>query len=191
MNTWRQTPEEFIKEVKEFGFQKVLEVPFHGDPEVESDDKFYAFFHEKYGIILTFDTYGGRSVNGGNFYYEWVPNNLENTYLYTSTGGFSSSTNDPDPEHKKIWCGSHDCRENMIPNIMMLAHVGKFVTPWVCKDHFSSPKFVHWGDHHTHYSEPWDVGYKMYQSARKNQGVERFNSLPEHVKKAIEVGYRV
>jgi hypothetical protein len=184
MNTWRQTPEQFIKEVEAFGFEKVLEVPFHGDPEIKSDDKFYVFFHEKYGIILTFDTYNGRSVNSGNFYYEWIPNDIKETYLYTSTGGFDNVF---DP---KIWEGSHDCRENMISNILGLASGGKFVTPWVCKDHFTSPKFVHWGDHHTHFSEPWDTGYKMYQDACKNQGVERFNALPEHVKKAIEVGYR-
>lgn len=190
MNTWNKTPEQFIKGIEDFGFKKVLEVPFHGDPKVKHDDKFYAFFHETYGIILTFDTYGGTSINDGNFYYEWIPNDSKNSYLYTSTGGFNSSIGNPNLEHKKIWCGSHDCRKNMISDILGLASAGKFVTPWVCTDHLSSPMFVHWGDHHTHYSEPWDVGFEMYQRACKNQGVERFNSLPEHVKKAIEIGYR-
>ena len=186
----RRTVQEYISEVENFGFVKVLEIPFHGDPELKADDKFYTFFHEKYGIILTFDTYSGSSVNGGNFFYEWIPSDTKNTHLYTSSGGFSSSTIDPDPEHKKIWCGDHDCRENLISNIIGLASNGKFVTPWVCVDHFTSPKFVHWGDHHTRYSEPWDNGFKKYVSACKNQGAVRFNSLPEYVKNAIKSGYR-
>lgn len=169
--------------IEDFGFVKVLEVPFHGDPEIENDDVFYVFFMEKYGILLELDTYNGSSVSGGSFYYQWEPKNIDESYLYVSNGGFEKVG-----DHL-IWCGSHDCRENIISNILGLAENGKFMTPWISPRHFTSPKFVHWGDHHTHYSEPWDVGFKMYEKSLVTVGPERFNMLPEYVKNAIAIVY--
>jgi hypothetical protein len=166
---------EFIMEIEKSGFEKVLEIPFtvldmDDNPPMEMHDVFYAYFLRKYGI---------KSVNGGNFFYEWVPNNLENAYLYTSSGGYEKIDN------QMIWVGEHDCRSNIIGYILGLAEHGAFVTPWKSKSAIFRPKFVHYGDHHTSYKEPWDVGYNMYKDACKNQGRERYNMLPDYVKVAM------
>jgi hypothetical protein len=166
----------YIDEIEKFGFKKILEVPFVCE---NYNEKFFVFFLEKYGILLEFDTHGGDRVNGGDFYYEWIPND-RNALIYTSTGGYRGD----------IWIGSHDCREHPVSSIIGLVTHGKFVTPWVSPNHFSSPKFVHHGDHHTDIDESWSTGYEKYKSACKNQGRERFEALPEYVKKAIGVGYR-
>ena len=170
---------EHIESIEKFGFKKVLEVPFECD---DNSDTFYVFFLEEYGILLEFDAYGGKSVNGGNFYYEWIPEN-DHAVIYTSTGGFHKVN------EQNIWIGSHDCRDHPVSDILGLASAGKFVTPWVCTDHFTSPKFVHYGDHHTDINESWNAGYKKYKDACKNQGRERSEALPEYVKKSIEIGY--
>ena len=180
------TVEEFIKELEEFGFKKVLEVPFKCANEPEhKGDAFYAFFLEKYGIILTFDTYGnGETVNGGNFFYEWLPEGNGWATL-TSSGGFEEVAG------KRIWVGDHDCRWGAIRNIKRMAELGKFVTPWVSDSDVFRPRFVHWGDHHVNYNtETWDDGFARYNHACETVGKERYNALPDYVKKAIGIAYQ-
>lgn len=57
-------------------------------------ERFYVYFHPKLAILLKFDTYGGSSINGGHFYYNWSPNPNINRGNYTSSGTFISNRDD-------------------------------------------------------------------------------------------------
>ena len=176
----------YIKSLESLGFVKVLEIQF----EVKDEDAplhketYYVYFYEKYGIVLTFDTYTG-DVNSGDLYYEWIPNNIDGkNYEVTSSGGYTKIN-----DHY-IWRGSHDCRRDIRSIINGLKSMGKFQTPWVCNDRITKPKFVHWGDHHTPIGSSWDEGYEKYCKACESQGKERYCVLPENVKVAIGVAYK-
>jgi hypothetical protein len=209
--------ENYIKKIENFGFKKVLEIPFQ--VKIEPDhikDTFYVFFHENYGIVLTFDTYyNGGSVNGGNYYFEWEPKKQEDYFRDLLVYCFSKYSPEQadliseyvsqDPWYMpgcsggvetvgshKIWVGDHDCRDScgeITGRINYLAEQGTFLQKWISRSDIFRPKFVHWGDHQTHFSAPWDEGYKMYCDAVKNQGRDRYAMLPEKVKNAICVAY--
>lgn len=207
----------YLLKIKAFGFKKVLELPFQVKTEPDHIiDTFYVFFHEKYGIVLTFDTYfNGKGVNGGNYYFEWEPKKHEDYFkdlLVYCFSKYSPERADLISEYvfqnpwslpgcsggvetvgsRKIWVGDHDCRDScgeITGHIAYLAERGTFLQKWISSSNIFRPKFVHWGDHHTHYSAPWDEGYNLYCDALKNQGRDRYAMLPDTVKNAICVAY--
>lgn len=113
---------EFLEIVEKEGFKQALKVDFKGYEG--RDEAIYIFWEEKKGILLCFDTYG-INVNGGHFYYNWVPKDREVAYKYTHTGGFEKHNNG------MVWVGSHDCRIDMDKNIKNLEENGDFVVPWI------------------------------------------------------------
>lgn len=155
----------YIRIVREEGFELVLETPFVGKSwsgEEPPMEKHFVFFHPQEGILLSFDTFGGKSVNGGKFYYNWAPNMVGNSHDYTSSGSWV--------EYPTLWEGDHDCREGFRLNLCNLRANGKFVTPWV-----KSP-FI-WLLHHMDTENP-NYNYKSINDSR----VAR---LPEYVQRAI------
>ena len=111
----------FLKLIDGIGFKQALKVNFKGHEN--RDEALYIFWYKKYGILLRFDTYAG-DINGGNFYYNWIPKDGETYYNYISSGGFRRF------DDEFIWIGDHDYR-NININIKKLEENGKFVTPWV------------------------------------------------------------
>lgn len=85
-----ETTEEYIRKITDFGFVKLYQEEFlakgWGDGEVIGE-RLYIFWHEKYSILLSFDTFRG-SRNGGKMYYNWSPNDIYDRYSYTSSGSF-------------------------------------------------------------------------------------------------------
>ncbi|TSC62765.1 MAG: hypothetical protein G01um1014106_594, partial [Parcubacteria group bacterium Gr01-1014_106] len=72
---------EYKRIIGEEGFQCILEVPFKGKPwgnEAMPKETFYVFFQPKDGILLCFDTFMEKDVNGSKFYYNWRPNDRKN-----------------------------------------------------------------------------------------------------------------
>ncbi len=114
---------EYLRIAKEEEFEIVLEVPFLGyDHKQES---LFVLFNKADGILLCFDTYGGKKVNGGHFYYNWIPNgSWREASCFTSSGGFHEI------DGHLIWSGDHDCREALRAHLAGLRDHGKFVTPW-------------------------------------------------------------
>ena len=112
---------EYIKLVEEIGFRQALKVDFKGYEN--RDEVFYIYWDTNHGILLCFDTYG-INVNGGHFYYNWIPKNRQVAYKYTSSGGFEKHNDE------MVWVGYHDCREDIDVNIRNLSENGEFVVPW-------------------------------------------------------------
>lgn len=86
---FRETTEEYLKKVTDFGFEVVLTEEFNS---LDWDDKLikeclYILWHKNYSILLVFDTFRGHR-NGGNFYYNWSPNDFSNKQNLTSSGSF-------------------------------------------------------------------------------------------------------
>jgi hypothetical protein len=182
MRTWGMDIFDVLTEIEQFGFRKVLDIPFMND-EGTKQEHMYVYFHEQYGIILQFDTYGGNHVNGGNYYYQWMTNTGEAKQSYAFSSGGWSKIGDT-----YIWEGHGDCRDGMFENICNLSHEGKFVTPWIKTTGIFGPTFVHWMDHHS--DGTWDEGYKLYGEALKVKTPERFKMLPSEVQSAIKLNMR-
>ncbi|MFA5994289.1 MAG: hypothetical protein WC823_04995 [Parcubacteria group bacterium] len=115
----------YLRIIQEEGFQILLTLPFSDKEGCE--EKYYICFHKEDGILLSFDTYGGDSINGGHFYYNWQPSNNDpkNGYKVLSSGGYRKDG------AEFIWAGHHDCRETLRLHIYDLRKNGKFVTPWI------------------------------------------------------------
>jgi hypothetical protein len=172
--------EPFLKSIEEFGFKRVLELPFISRLVRHADDIFYIYFHKRYGIFLQFDTFNGESINSGHYYYQWYsPKDGHHSWNSSlSSGGYT------DVDGRLIWSGYGDCRFDMIVKIFNLAKDGKFITPWVKTDKIMIPTFIHYGDHDVH-GKGWDASYKAYERALEIISPERYALLPKSVKDAI------
>jgi hypothetical protein len=162
------TLESYMQKVKGVGFEVVLNFPFKSIPYDDNDpirdETLYVLWESKRGILLVFDTYSGR-VNGGNFYYNIRPKDIDNFFgnRVTSSGGFRDG----------VWVGQHDCREGLKFHIQQLEEYGDFVTPWI------EQPFL-WL---LHYSDT-KGGYRTYDHKEINQ--QRINLLPTVVQEAIK-----
>jgi len=181
MNTWGMDVKDVLKEVEKFPFRQVLDIPF--DVE-EKHEHFYVYFHYTYGILLQFDTYNEHRVNGGHYYYQWMPTGDTKHHSGFSSGGWTKI------DDKWFWNGYGDCRENMFESIISLAHDGKFITPWIALDRIFVPTLVHYGYHRTDYGGSWGEGYNLYKEALRAKTPERFRMLPSDIQKAIKSGMR-
>lgn len=167
--TLSNTLEDYLRVAQEEGFEIVLQLPFEGRGwgETPVTETLYILFHRAEGIFLKFDTFGGDKVNGGNFYYNWVPNNWENWQEWghcTSSGGVS------EVDGVRLWAGSHDCREALRYHLRQLRQHGTFLTPWK-----KSP-FI------------WFLHYKDTDDKDYNYGAinrERIAMMPEDVQAAL------
>lgn len=184
MNTWRMDIKDVIKEIEKFGFRRVLDIPFENYDEKRTQEHLYVYFHDKTGIILQFDTHSGNRVNGGDYYYEWLPNGKPHHNPGFSSGGWR------DIGDAYIWEGHSDCREGMFESIRELESDGTFITPWVKASGIFSPTFVHYMDHHPDGNVGWDASYELYRRALKEKTPERFYMLPSDVQEAIKNNMR-
>lgn len=153
--------------ISDIGFEQVLEIPFQvpgwNDSDPVRNEKFFAYAHRELGILLCFDTYSETRVNGGNFYYCWVPNSTVNVWSVTSSGGWRTSDDDTirtSDDGIAYWEGSHDCREAIRFNINRLRENGKFLQKWPTA---SANRFI-WLLHHGDTVGKYD--YKAINAAR-------------------------
>lgn len=112
---------QYLNIAKSIGFKIVLDLPFETKDafdETPRKERFFILWRTD-GILLVFDTFGGNSVNGGHFYYNWVPN--EGAHDVTSSGGMIND---------KTWAGDHDCRQGLKFHIRQLEKNGKFLPKW-------------------------------------------------------------
>jgi hypothetical protein len=86
--------ENYISKVTEFGFEEVYRESFIDIKWDNKQECFYVFWHKEYSILLCFDTFKGNR-NGGNFYYNWIPND-RSQYGVTSSGGYKTFDMKPD-----------------------------------------------------------------------------------------------
>lgn len=125
--TFSMEIEPYLAVAHKMGFETVLEEQFCGHDDVE--EMYRVLWHAAWGLLLSFDSYGGKSVNSGNVYYNvWL--SLREYDLHTSSGSFNVIEDD-----KGLWVGHHDCREGLKHYMFALAadgrNVGGFQVPWV------------------------------------------------------------
>lgn len=155
----------YLRIVQDIGFEAALALPFIGRPSGSKktyDERLFIFW--KNGVLLVFDTYLEESVNGGHFYYNWIPNDYKEGRHYTSSGGYYG-------EDPMIWAGDHDCREALRFHIQRLEENGTFLPVWKNKPFL-------WL---LHYMDTKDDDYD-YEAINK----ERISMLPKEIQKAIK-----
>lgn len=96
-----ETAKEYLRKVKSFGFEIVLQIPFTGSEG--QPENLYILFHKRLSILLVFDTFtyiddgswakSGKKVpppsrNGGKFYYNWFVKTAGKKKGLTSSGSF-------------------------------------------------------------------------------------------------------
>lgn len=84
------TVSDYLRITGDFGFEVVYKEPF--DTE-RGEENLYVLFQKELGILIEFDTDTWEpekepNVNGGNMYYNWSPNNLNERGNLTSSGQF-------------------------------------------------------------------------------------------------------
>lgn len=127
----------YVLIITAFGFEEVLIDKWKSS--WGHDEQLSIYAHRK-GLLLSFDSYNGENVSGGNVYYNWRPTvSLDEAGDCTSSGGYANFDTDP------VWVGGHDCREAIIHNLNKLNNRGEFVTPWVKRPflwllHYDEPK---------------------------------------------------
>ena len=145
------------------GFYKIFEMEIPN-----TNDKFFLYWHDD-GILLQFDSYGGKWVDGGNFGYNWSPSEGERESCLSSHDGLRDG----------VLAGSHDCREAIRFHIRKLRENGKFVVPWRREPPMVS--LINRDEYKQLGKVPWDEWRKISREIRKN----RIAQLPEHVRNAI------
>ena len=154
---------DYIDCIQQIGFQKVYHKPFSAMHCGEKRDcEHFMFWENKRGILLHFDTYYGKSINGGKFYYNIKPKDVDNHewHRHTSSGGLRDG----------VWAGDHDCREAVKHHIQMLEEYADFLPVWK-EDPFLW--LLNWSD-----SKKEGYDYKAINA-------ERISKLPLHIQKAI------
>jgi len=155
--------DKYLRITKEEGFEIVLKEDFVYEGQ---SDALYVLWNDEDGILLKFDTYWSDDVNGGSFYYNWIPNELDNSSwrgTITESGGFAD-------KRGEVWAGHHDCREALRLHLHGLREKGTFVKPWV-KNQFL------WL---LHYADTKDKNYNYHAI-----NAQRIAKLPENVQKCI------
>ncbi len=190
--------EEFIGLLTEKGFQLVYLEEFTRDSiHNHCKDQLNVFFHRGDGVLLIFDTYNQKSVNGGVFHYCWTPvgGELSKRYDVTSSGGWESIS---EPDWRKTydegtpgdlyWRGNHDCREGMFRDIQRLKEAGTLLSPW--------PSYKGTGidlpiSVSVDYEKAKEAGakpgdYTLIDAER----IRRYNSLPEDVRALLNFTFK-
>jgi len=167
--------ENYLDILQQEGFQNILEIPFHSN-QWNYDDVFYIFWHPQKFILLELDSYNKKSVNGAKFYFNWVPNNLHDSWNYLHSGGFSEFIHGAptaikpfQPTKRYVWVGYNDAKEAIRFQLRQLSDNGTFVK-WVEKPFL-------WL---LHYEDVKKDGYDYEQI--NNQ---RINLFPQDVKEMI------
>jgi hypothetical protein len=165
---FQNTVEDYLAIAEDIGFRVVLKLPFI-NKTYEHPDTFYVLFDDKRGILLMFDTFMVKDVNGGTFHFDWKPNSEKREWPSQCSGGYD--------KEGKILSGYFDCREGLRHHIRMLDESGTFVTPWKADRHLW---MCHHGDTARH--ESYSAEASEYY---KEQRQKRLAMLPPEVRYGI------
>jgi hypothetical protein len=146
------------------GFTKVLTVPFIGDGYGDRyvQEYFYCFWNKEKSILVVFDTFNDKSVNGAKAYFNWREYEGQCHDMPINGGGRIGG----------FMGESIDAREGLIRYIERMEMGGEFLKKW------ESDPFL-WL---LHYTDTKKDGYD-YKAINK----ERIKLLPAEVRAAISV----
>lgn len=146
------------------GFINVLTFPFMGTGygDVAAIQEYlYFFWNKDKSILVTFDTFAGKSVNGAKAWFNWLQYEGQRNDMPINGGGWKDS---------RFIGESIDAREGFIRYIERMEISGEFLTKW------ESDPFL-WL---LHYMDTKDAKYD-YKAINK----ERIKLLPAEVRVAI------
>ncbi len=158
--------EEYISIVKNIGFELIFNKKFKSERH-QCEDQQFTFFHKGLGVLLDFDTFNVKRVNGSKIYYNWNFGNTENWYDYRSSGHGYGYGKHGDTH---IWIGDHDGREALIHNLNGLIEHGTLMPKWVERPFL-------WL---LNYSDTEDKNYDY-----KKINEENISKFPKYVQEAI------
>ena len=116
----------YLRIVKEEGFKEILCIPFEGKPFNETvEEKYFIFWHED-GLLLSFETYRGTSVNSSHVYFNWLGNGEQ----WGPSVGCSGGCTEEEPH---VFVGDFDGRVALRYNLNKMRQEGKFLSSWVKK----------------------------------------------------------
>lgn len=159
----------YLRICGELGFEQVLCLPFvgHGWSGEEPSEEHLHILAHRDGLLLKFDTFGTRDVNGASVYYNWRPRDLNAGWGCTSSGRYHEFDRE---NNTGLWSGDHDAREALRHKIQRLRDNGEFLSRW------RYPPFL-WLLHHM------DTKVDGYDHEAINR--ERIALLPEWVRTMI------
>ena len=157
--------ESYIKCFMDIGFGEIYHETFIS-PSSNKEEDLYCFWEKTRSILLVFDTYTmlKKGLNGGQFFYNWKPNN-PNSYIYGRSGHFTKDF---------VWVGYYDCREGVRYIIGEMDRLGKFISPWVERP------FIWISSHKDHKKEG---SYPFYHLDKITE--ERLKKFPEDIQALI------
>jgi len=170
--TFSNKLDRYVDIITGYGFELAGEFPFKSRMW-DYDEIMFVYVHRGYGLVLCFDTHGGKkedgySVNGGKVYYNWVPNADLNYWSCTSSGGFHF-----DEDDVKTWTGDHDCREALIFNMERLRKNGTFLPKW------RANPFLWFLHHDDTYNEPYQTARKEWLAGDRSTECPQDRDFPE------------
>lgn len=199
-STFSNELDNYMRIVKDIGFEVVLEIPFKSLPFREGDkvydEKFFVLAHREYGILMYFDTYTSTRVNSSHIMYSWrrkpdvdrVPSGV----LSTSSSDSESNpgywrkedyNHETDRMDDLYTIGTHDAREAIRHKINQLLKYGTFLKTWPKSD----SRFW-WLLHHVDTKNPdnaMDNTWRGYDY--KAISKQRIEMLPPWVREMINV----
>jgi hypothetical protein len=154
--------EDYLKILEKQGFKEVLKVPFVGrrweNLQWKAQDDLYLVYWRS-PVIVAFDTFSMKLVNGGCVWYNWKPYQKDPKFCIE----MSYWLND-------VLIGCHDCRVDFVRTLDMMGENGMFINPWI--------------NHNL-----WLVNYvERYQGKDEEITINRFNQLPQEVKECVANG---
>jgi hypothetical protein len=117
--TFMNDTSRYLTVIEGAGFERCLEQTFVGG---EGEERFFIYARRD-GLLLSFDTFGAKHINGAKVYYNWRPSDGVERHRLTSSGGFAAD--------RKTWIGDHDAREALLYKMDRLAAFGELVCPWI------------------------------------------------------------
>lgn len=133
--TFSNGVDRYVRIVKDLGFEQVLDLPFTGREPCAAgapQEHFYIFAHRD-GMILCFDTYNSKDVNGGHLYYNIEFDGVDHANRCWATSSGSWVNYEVDNERRivsGVWAGHHDAREGLRHVIANIRKAGKLLPKW-------------------------------------------------------------
>jgi len=119
----------YLRICGELGFEEVLRMPFQGrswSGEEPPGETFHVLAHRD-GMLLAFDTFNTKDVNGAKVWYNWRPRDADTAHLCTSSGSYHAYDREA---RTGTWVGDHDAREALRHKIRRLRENGEFLSRW-------------------------------------------------------------
>lgn len=158
---------DYVSLLTDLDFQVVLEIPFKCNSPILPDEKYFVFFSQKDGLLITCETcHSGTMLHDGKIYFSH-PNTDS-----PSPNNWAHGSNNFHHTTKNICIGSNDARHKIVRLVNELRKCYTLMPKWVNQGGFGIC-FLHYRD-----TEDKNYDYRKINN-------ERWNMLPPYVREAI------